>query len=293
MSRRDLPIRTPARVKGPSLRSITIRISLEWRSFELYTNGMTPNQLVEAVAVCTGLPQETVVQHDRNLLIAGLRTKGGRGPSAARVTYKDAARLLVATLGSMRVKDSADTVRQHETTAMDASRCNFDRIEMLKKIPPLRNLDPCHSFIDMVAALIEASADKTIHDYLPSKVLWPPVRVVVSYPWIEPEIIFFDDHPDFGPGKIVSLFGYRPALSGKPAPGIKKGDRADHDAWWRLESKARAKAKFSEPGFDVICIKQRRFIDGHSLVVLGGAFRDGGISVEPSSTKRKRAKARL
>lgn len=52
--------------------------------------------------------------HDRNLAVAGLRTKGGRGTSAAKVTPLDAARLFVALLASMKVKDSVEKVQAFE-----------------------------------------------------------------------------------------------------------------------------------------------------------------------------------
>lgn len=258
--------------------------------FESYTDGnMTPMQLVQAVADATGLPEETIVQHDRNLLVAGLRTKGGRGSSAAKVTYLDAARLLTASLGALRVKYSAETVREHEATAVDLSRSDLSRLELLKKIPALWRLNLDHGFVSMVAALIEASADKSICEYLEGKSLWPPVRISVSYPWTEPQIIFYDDHPDFGDGKIVARFGYRPSLSGKHTPLAWKDDRSEYDAWWEIESAARATANFSEPGFDVICVKQTRTIEGHSLQVLGQAFREDGVTVSPPP-KKKRAR---
>lgn len=60
----------------------------------------TPGQLVETMAAVLGLPQATVAQYDRQLSEAGLRSKGGRGRSAAKVTAGDAANLLLAILGS-------------------------------------------------------------------------------------------------------------------------------------------------------------------------------------------------
>jgi hypothetical protein len=39
----------------------------------------TPGKLVRAVADMLGAPEATVIQHDRNLVAAGLRSKGGRG----------------------------------------------------------------------------------------------------------------------------------------------------------------------------------------------------------------------
>jgi hypothetical protein len=72
---------------------------------------MTPGQLVSAVSIALGVPHETVVVHDRNLSVAGLRTKGARGRNAPAVTPLDAARLVTAILGSARVADSVETVR--------------------------------------------------------------------------------------------------------------------------------------------------------------------------------------
>jgi len=59
---------------------------------------MTPGLLVERMATILDLPQKSVVVIDRSLLEAGLRTRGGRGRSAANVTVCDAASLLLAVL---------------------------------------------------------------------------------------------------------------------------------------------------------------------------------------------------
>ena len=60
---------------------------------------MTPGELVKAISIALDVPEETVVQHDRNLAVAGLRTTGARGRNAPHVTYLDAARVIVAMLG--------------------------------------------------------------------------------------------------------------------------------------------------------------------------------------------------
>lgn len=73
----------------------------------------TPKQLVAKVAEITGVPEGTVIQHDRNLSVAELRTTGGRGLAVAKVTFDDAANLLIAVAGSRNVKDSAKTVREY------------------------------------------------------------------------------------------------------------------------------------------------------------------------------------
>jgi len=71
----------------------------------------TPKELVQKVAEETGVPVNTVVQHDRNLADAGLRTMAGRGRAAAQVTFQDGANLVVAVAASRNVKDSAAMVR--------------------------------------------------------------------------------------------------------------------------------------------------------------------------------------
>jgi len=138
---------------------------------------MTPGQLVRAMSVALDVPEETVVQHDRNLVMAGLRTKGGRGRSAPEVTPLDAARLLVATLASFRTKDSVATVKQferavfeppdrprtisfrgfklHDGGASDASTF-LDRA--------IASLPPTHNFIEALAALI-ADASRPVEDF--------------------------------------------------------------------------------------------------------------------------------
>lgn len=70
----------------------------------------TSKQLIEAVSRATGLTEETVHVHMRNLREAGLITLGGRGASAARMTPLDAARLMMAVSGSGFVKESVNAV---------------------------------------------------------------------------------------------------------------------------------------------------------------------------------------
>jgi hypothetical protein len=96
--------------------------------FVVYGNGvvwrfaMTPGQLVHAVSIALDIPEETVVQHDRNLVVAGLRTKGGRGRSAPDVTPLDAARLLIAALASIRIKDSVEAVLAFERAIFEPGK---------------------------------------------------------------------------------------------------------------------------------------------------------------------------
>jgi hypothetical protein len=105
------------------------------------------------------MAEATIVLHDRNLVVAGLRSKSGRGNSAAHVTARDAAHLLVAILGSSHVKDSAQTVRRYNETRIfkDMSHGYED-----SAIAALRNLPSDHSFVDAVEALVAAAADGSL-----------------------------------------------------------------------------------------------------------------------------------
>jgi hypothetical protein len=47
---------------------------------------MTPGTFVETLSEVLGLPRKSVAVIDRVLAKAGLRSLGGRGPSAAQVT---------------------------------------------------------------------------------------------------------------------------------------------------------------------------------------------------------------
>jgi hypothetical protein len=108
---------------------------------------MTPGQLVKAISIALDAPEETVVQHDRNLAVAGLRTTGARGRNAPHVNYLDAARVIVATFGSVRTKDSVETVKKLEnTTSRDGG--------IAVAIPALAALPLEHNFIHALAALI-------------------------------------------------------------------------------------------------------------------------------------------
>ena len=119
----------------------------------------SPGELVRKLSELLGIAERTIVLHDRNLVIAGLRSKSGRGNSAARMTARDAAHLLVAVLGSSHVKDSAETVRRYRETRphKSASGGYHD-----STIAALRNLPPDHSFVDAVEALIAAAADGSL-----------------------------------------------------------------------------------------------------------------------------------
>jgi hypothetical protein len=117
----------------------------------------TPAQLVEALSFVTGVPLPTVVDIDRKLVKAGLRTKGGRGLHAARMTSLDAARLLTAVLGSAQANTAAEAVTRYAQTHVDRARSS-DALYAAAALEDLSSLPGRHSFVDALAALIGSAS---------------------------------------------------------------------------------------------------------------------------------------
>lgn len=116
----------------------------------------SPGELVKVIALAVDMPEAAVTNIDRQLAIAGLRSKGGRGISAARVTPRDAASLLTAILAGGPSKEAATSVRRYQETRAHlgaAEPAPYDGLGFIE----LQTLPVAHSFIDALAALIEAS----------------------------------------------------------------------------------------------------------------------------------------
>jgi hypothetical protein len=107
----------------------------------------TPKELVAMIAHQTGVPEGTMILHDRNLLNAGLRSEGQRGRGKSTVTFEDAANLLIAVAGSRNVKDSAKTVREYGSLRASKPLIFDDAGKEVKR---------GESFGDALAALLEA-----------------------------------------------------------------------------------------------------------------------------------------
>jgi hypothetical protein len=121
----------------------------------------TPGQLVQAMADVLGIPAVTVSLYDRQLAEAGLRTRAGRGPSAANVTPTDVANLLIAILGSpvfgASIKAAAQiceeigiTINSKQTTNLEA----FGDVGLTS----LAALPKRHTFREALAALVEGAS---------------------------------------------------------------------------------------------------------------------------------------
>ena len=212
---------------------------------------MTPGQLVHAVAIALDVPEETVTQHDRNLVIAGLRTKGGRGRAAPHVTPLDAARVLVATLGSIRAVDSVQVLRAYESMYYKPS--DWDEITIhgrKEKRGPLAQLFSAwirayplkHNFVEVVAQLIKlasepiADLETFAKEFAPYNIACSSDRASIKY--------------------VEEFFPFRPQPFPNPAD-------------------ERGKRRYG--------IRQQRDIPGTAIMLLGRAFRENGLNY--SSTK--------
>jgi hypothetical protein len=117
----------------------------------------TPGQLMHALHAATGIPLPTIVDLDRKLVKAGLRTKRGRGLNAAQMTPRDAARLLTALLASGHANVAADAVNRYARTHCDRERSSQDQFAATD-LNELKSLPASHGFVDALAALIAAAS---------------------------------------------------------------------------------------------------------------------------------------
>jgi hypothetical protein len=121
----------------------------------------TPGQLVRTMADVLGIPSATVAQYDRQLAEAGLRTTGGRGTSAAKVTAIDAANLLITILGSPVSGPSIKAATQTcETFGSLLVEPNFSDTHKFKQfgLSLLARVPKKHTFRDALATLIEGAS---------------------------------------------------------------------------------------------------------------------------------------
>ena len=72
---------------------------------------MSPGVFVKKLAKILGLPSKSVVVVDRALLEAGLRSRGGRGRSAPKLTVTDTATLLLAVMATPVLVRADEVIR--------------------------------------------------------------------------------------------------------------------------------------------------------------------------------------
>jgi hypothetical protein len=230
---------------------------------------MTPGQLVKAVSIALDVPEETVVQHDRNLVVAGLRTTGARGINAPPVTFRDAARLFVATLASIRTKDSVAAVRGFEKTKFSAPMSQADMLARFKERqgfvpkdleygvhntetfsdPAVMGLSPGHNFVDAIASLIRDASDPLgdLQNYLQR---FAPMHFGCELPWVRAQIGHYAN-PGSSADYVLEI------LSNKS----KENELPLHLRYSTLYG-----------------ITQQRQAKGTSLILLGVAFREDGLN---------------
>ncbi len=121
----------------------------------------TPPQLLKTVSSATGVPLATIIDMDRWLVKAKLRTKKGRGLNAARMTPLDAARLLTAVLASPQSNEAAEAVERYGLTAPDRTRSS-EKLFAAAKLDDLAALPLRLSFVEALAALIASAANGSL-----------------------------------------------------------------------------------------------------------------------------------
>jgi len=163
----------------------------------------SPGQLVDTVAQVLGVPQPTVKVHDYNLSVAGLRSKGGRGRSAAKMTSADAANLLIAVAASSFVKDTVDTVRDYA----DLPVFHNMSASWADTLPSLQALSREHTMREALIGLIDAARSGDLLNWITEVTPVenrPSIRMLYNY---RVKVIFHGPMPMVDirlPGKDLS-----------------------------------------------------------------------------------------
>lgn len=160
----------------------------------------TPNQLVKTVSGLLGVPEATVIQIDRVLADAGLRTKGGRGLHSATMGPKDAANLLMAVAGNTSVASAQRTCNTYSSLPFKPRFANEDGSWTLE---PLRSLAPQHTFGEALTALIAAATDGSLSSAINNTARTHPLvpnlttmEVVLWGPYPQASIRLYSNHSD-------------------------------------------------------------------------------------------------
>jgi len=125
----------------------------------------SPARLVQTLSEATGVSLATLTDIDRKLVKAGLRSKGGRGFNAARMTPLDAARLLTATLASAQTTLAVAAVNRYANTRADPSRSSDDLFGA-SGLADLAGLPHQHSFVNGLSALIASAANGALAEQI-------------------------------------------------------------------------------------------------------------------------------
>jgi hypothetical protein len=128
----------------------------------------TPGQIVQTLAQATGVPHATVAQFDRVLAENGLRSSGGRGPSAARVTSRDVANLLLAIMGSpisgAAIKEAPRTCRVYGSLPNLEHAAKRENL-VAYGLSSLARLPEKHTLHQALVSLIEGARSEQFLDH--------------------------------------------------------------------------------------------------------------------------------
>lgn len=161
----------------------------------------TPGEMVRRMAEALSLPESMVIMVDRKLSESGLRTKSGRGKSAAKMTASDIANLLIAVIGSSMMRDETEAVAEYGALPVQKGRLTPVSQHGFASVGPawelsdaaasrLPLLGAAHTFRDALVTLLEdASVDGSsrLPDHTHSP-LSEPIRVKLYGPHPEASI---------------------------------------------------------------------------------------------------------
>ena len=139
----------------------------------------SPGQLVETLSAVTGLPKGSVVDLDRRLVTANLRSMGGRGRNAALMTPQDTAHLITAILAAPQANQAADAVLRFKATEVDRRRSSDGFFEATG-LSDLTELALAHSFVEALACLITSAAAGSLAEMTVSASVEPPQIEIVA-----------------------------------------------------------------------------------------------------------------
>lgn len=164
------------------------------------------NQLVRVIAEIEGLDEMTVSGIGQYARDAGLITKGGRGRSAATMTARDAANLLIGVNATGKAKDAAEAIAAYRALVLTEDTADYlGRLtaaedvavdELWTEIMPRGVM-----FGDALEALITASMPEGEQPPALVASCNGPDRVAVSIEFTRPvpEVrIFGEDAPGYG-----------------------------------------------------------------------------------------------
>jgi hypothetical protein len=234
---------------------------------------MMPGQLVKAVAIALDVPEETVVQHDRNLAVAGLRTTGGRGRSAPSVTHRDAAHLIASILGSVKVKDSASVVEQLDQAKALTKRKDYATLPF----PRVVELPESHSFIDALTAIIEEADTPQMFEDFPEFArrfgnLW------ISSSGFEGHILHLPERKVLAERGLLKSQIDISYLRPSPATASRSTGKSGFSDFWEWSF--------------YLGLEQERKIRGNCLMILGLCFQKGSPTSREAAFRTWKAAAK-